>query len=61
MRWLADGRITFGRDGDGRPMLKKYLSEVEDALTPSTWWEHDAFGSNKEASIELKELFGGDA
>ena len=42
-------------------MLKKFLTEVEDGLTPNTWWRHEEFGSNKEASIELKELFGGEA
>jgi adenine-specific DNA-methyltransferase len=40
-------------------MLKKYLSEVQEGLTPDTWWPHTHFGSNKEASIELKEIFGG--
>ena len=59
--WLADGRITFGQDGQGRPMLKKFLLELADGLTASTWWDHKESGSNKEASIELKELFGGDA
>jgi adenine-specific DNA-methyltransferase len=59
--WLEDGRITFGRDNDGRPMLKKFLSEVEQGLTPNTWWEHEVFGTNKEASIELKALFDGEA
>jgi len=59
--WLADGRITFGLSGDGRPMLKKFLSEMDEGLTPSTWWSHDEFGSNKEASIELKEVFDGGA
>jgi len=34
---------------------------MEDGLTPSTWWAHDDFGSNKEASIELKEIFDGGA
>ena len=60
-KWLADGRITFGQGGDGRPMLKKFLSDVQDGLTPSTWWDHQAFGTNKEASLELKEMFGGEA
>jgi adenine-specific DNA-methyltransferase len=60
-KWLAEGRITFGKDDTGRPMLKKFLTEVEDGLTPNTWWRHEEFGSNKEASIELKELFGGEA
>ncbi len=58
-KWLNDGRITFGISGEGRPMLKKYLSEVQDGLTPETWWPHMYFGSNKEANIELKELFEG--
>jgi adenine-specific DNA-methyltransferase len=60
-KWLNEGRITFGKDGTGRPMLKKFLSEVEDGLTPNTWWKHEEFGSNKEASIELKGLFDGSA
>ncbi|MBX7123124.1 MAG: site-specific DNA-methyltransferase [Opitutaceae bacterium] len=59
--WLSDNRITFGQGGDGRPMLKKFLSEVADGLTPSTWWNHEDFGTNKQASIELKDLFDGQA
>jgi len=60
-QWLGDGRITFGISGEGRPMLKKYLAEVEEGLTPSTWWSHEECGTNKEASIELKDVFDGDA
>ena len=60
-KWLEEGRITFGKDMLGRPMLKKFLSEVGDGLTPNTWWKHEEFGSNKEASIELKGLFDGEA
>jgi adenine-specific DNA-methyltransferase len=41
-------------------MLKKYLSEVQEGLTPSTWWAHEEFGTNKEGSLELKALFGGE-
>jgi site-specific DNA-methyltransferase (adenine-specific)/adenine-specific DNA-methyltransferase len=57
--WLADGRITFGRDGSGRPMLKKFLNEMTSGLTASTWWQHEEVGTNKEASLELKRIFGG--
>lgn len=57
-QWLDDGRITFGLSGKGRPMLKKYLNEMSDGLTPNTWWEHTQYGSNKEASIGLKALMG---
>ena len=56
--WLADNRITFGRKGGGRPMLKKFLNEMDDALTATTWWTHEEVGSNKEASIGLKALLG---
>ena len=59
--WLQDNRITFGLSGEGRPMLKKFLSEITEGLTPSTWWSHEDFGTNKEASIELKNLFDGEA
>ena len=59
-KWLADGRIWFGKDGSGRPMLKKYQSEVREGLTPDTWWHHRAVSSNKQATIELKGLFDGE-
>ena len=57
--WLDDGRITFGIKGEGRPMLKKYLSEMSSGLTPNTWWQHQEAGSNKLASTDLKNLFPG--
>lgn len=56
-RWLHDGRITFGINGGGRPMLKKFLSEMADGLTATTWWAHEEAGTNKQASIDLKALF----
>lgn len=57
--WLDDGRITFGLRGDGRPMLKKFILEMKDGLTPNTWWKHEEVGSNKNASTDLKALFPG--
>jgi adenine-specific DNA-methyltransferase len=56
--WLSDDRITFGKDGTGRPMLKKFLSEMQNGITSNTWWVHEEVGSNKEASIHTKDLFG---
>ena len=55
-KWLDDRRITFGIKGQGRPMLKKYLSEMDDGLTATTWWTHEEVGNNKQASIDLKNL-----
>jgi adenine-specific DNA-methyltransferase len=55
-RWLQDTRITFGISGVGRPMLKKFLSEMDDGLTATTWWPHEEVSNNKQASIDLKNL-----
>ncbi len=54
---LKDNRITFGRNQTGRPMLKKFLTEVRDGITPDTWWSREKAGDNKEARYEIKELF----
>lgn len=59
--WLADGRITFGKTGSGRPMLKRFLSEAQDGLTPNTWWDYTFAGHNKEATLEVKDLFDGES
>lgn len=53
----ADGRVWFGKDGNGRPRLKRYLSEVE-GIAAWTWWPHDEVGHNQEATQELNQLLG---
>jgi len=54
---LADNRITFGSSGKGRPMQKKFLSEVKVGITPETWWDRSKAGDNKIARYQMKELF----
>lgn len=54
---MDDNRITFGLNGTGRPMQKKFLSEVKDGITAQTWWDRDFGGDNKIARYELKEIF----
>ena len=54
---LADNRITFGTSGNGRPMQKKFLSEVRDGITPETWWTREFADDNKNARYEMKVLF----
>ena len=56
-RMLADNRITFGADGTGRPMQKKFITEVKDGITPETWLPREKGGDNKIARYELKEIF----
>lgn len=57
----ADGRIWFGKDGDGMPQRKKYWGEREqdEGVVPWTWWSYEFAGENREATKELKALFEG--
>jgi len=59
--WRADNRIWWGVNHDARPMLKSFLNETEGGITPHTWWDHEFAGHNKEATLEVKLLFDGDA
>jgi len=59
--WVADNRIWWGVNQNARPMLKAFLSESERGITPHTWWDFEFAGHNKEATLELKALFDGDA
>jgi adenine-specific DNA-methyltransferase len=54
---LEDNRIWFGSKGTTRPMVKKFLSEVKQGITPQTWWNRDFAGDNKIARYEIKKLF----
>lgn len=54
----AEGRVYFGRDGDGMPVIKQYLSEVKDGVVPKSWWPATEVGSNQEAKRDhLRRLF----
>lgn len=54
---VADNRIWFGVDDTARPMIKKFLTEVKQGITPQTWWDRDFAGDNKMARYRMKELF----
>lgn len=54
---IADGRVWFGKDGNARPRVKKFLSESEGAPI-WTWWPNSEVGHNQEATKELAEILG---
>jgi adenine-specific DNA-methyltransferase len=54
---LTENRITFGSDGNGRPSIKRFLSEISSGVMPQTVWLHDEVGHNQDASREIRELF----
>ena len=57
---LADNRIWFGKDGGNVPRIKRFLSEVQDGIKPTTIWKHTEVGHNQQASQELRKLFDGE-
>lgn len=56
---LADGRIYFGKNGDGMAQRKKFWAERDNGMVPWTWWPHDEAGENRGATKEIKDLFDG--
>ena len=54
---LADGRILFTKRGSGLPRKKYYESErFEEGQVAHNFWGHQEFGSNQEASKELRAI-----
>lgn len=54
---LAENRVYFGQDGDRLPVIKRYISEVQDGVVPRTWWPATEVGSNQEAKRDhLRKL-----
>ena len=54
---LADDRVYFGKDGNGLPIIKRYLSEVQYGVVPRTWWPVEDAGSNQSAKRDhLRKL-----
>ena len=57
LKLFKEGRIYFGKDGNGTPRIIRYLSEVE-GVVPWTWWPHEEVGHTDEARKEIQDIFG---
>ena len=53
---ITDNRIWFGKDGDGVPRIKRFLSEVKDGMTAMTIWKFSEVGHNQDAKKEVKQF-----
>ncbi|WP_188149715.1 site-specific DNA-methyltransferase [Teredinibacter waterburyi] len=58
---IQDGRIWFGKDGNGVPRVKTYLNAKERGLTPESIWFAAEASTNESAKTKLKALFSGKA
>ncbi len=54
-KYIDEGRMYFPRGGDGYPRKKYYKFErEEEGQCAHNFWGHEDFGSNQEASEEIK-------
>jgi len=54
---LKENRIWWGEDGNNFPRQKRFLSEVQGGIVPSTWWEREFASDNQTARREIRSLF----
>lgn len=56
---VEDNRVYFGDEGNNVPRLKRFLSEIQSGMTPTTLWKFQEVGHNQEGRQELKKVFDG--
>ncbi len=56
LKLIEENRIYFGKTGNNIPRYKRFLTEVQDGLVPTTIWFRDEVGDNQEAKQELKKV-----
>lgn len=54
---LRDNRIWFGKNGDAKPQLKQFLSEVQQGAVAKSVWLYNEVGHNQTAKAHLKQIF----
>jgi adenine-specific DNA-methyltransferase len=56
---VNENRLYWGpNDSYEKPRLKRFLSEIQDGIVPSTWWDFTEVGHNDEGQKETAALLG---
>lgn len=54
---IKENRIWFGKNGNGVPRVKRFLSDMPNGIVPQTWLKYEDVGSAQDGSKDLKEIF----
>jgi len=56
---VEENRLYWGENFSyNKPRLKRFLSEIQEGIVPSTWWKFEDVGHNDEAQKETGKLLG---
>jgi adenine-specific DNA-methyltransferase len=56
---LKLNKFYFGKDGKGKPQMKRYLSEVNEGIVNQTIWKYDEVSHNQDGKKELNKIIEG--
>jgi len=57
-----ENRVYYGKNGDRLPIIKSFVSEVQEGFVPKTWWPASEVGSNQSAKRDhLRKLLAAGA
>lgn len=54
---LEDNRIWFGKDGNGVPRVKRFLTEIPNGIVPQNLLLYNDVGSSQDGNNNLKDIF----
>ena len=55
----SKNKFYFGKEGNGKPQLKRYLFEVSNGIVPQTIWKYDEVSHSQEGKKELNKIIEG--
>ena len=57
----ADNRVWWGKGGNNRPGVKRFLSEIREGVVPQTLWKWESVGSTRHSKQELSDVLAAES